>query len=146
MSCRSLIRCIHAANDFYFKSSLQYEKLGSARCTVSKKCARCRGSCQLVDSGADECTFPAWIAKMLGHNVYKGKQKIFSGIGGSVLAYLHKTHLILNEIELVADVYYSHEWDDMPFGLLGQAGFFSHFEVCFNYSLSFPLSVCHKII
>jgi len=87
----------------------------------------------LVDSGADECTFPAWIAKTLGHNVYKGKQKIFSGIGGSVLAYLHKTHLILNEIELVADVYYSHEWDDMPFGLLGQAGFFSHFEVCFNY-------------
>lgn len=87
----------------------------------------------LVDSGADECTFPAWIAKTLGHNVYKGKHKIFSGIGGSVLAYLHKTHLILNEIELVADVYYSHEWDDMPFGLLGQAGFFSHFEVCFNY-------------
>ena len=87
----------------------------------------------LVDSGADECTFPAWIAKMLGYNVYKGRQKIFSGIGGSVLAYLHKTHLILNEIELVADVYYSHEWDDMPFGLLGQAGFFSHFEVCFNY-------------
>ena len=87
----------------------------------------------LVDSGADECTFPAWIAKTLGHNVYKGKQKIFSGIGGSVLAYLHRTHLILNEIELVADVYYSHEWDDMPFGLLGQAGFFSHFEVCFNY-------------
>lgn len=87
----------------------------------------------LVDSGADECTFPAWIAKTLGDNVYKGKQKIFSGIGGSVLAYLHKTHLILNEIELVADVYYSHEWDDMPFGLLGQAGFFSDFEICFNY-------------
>ncbi|RJP54978.1 MAG: hypothetical protein C4549_09060 [Deltaproteobacteria bacterium] len=42
----------------------------------------------LVDSGADECTFPAWIAKTLGHDVYKGKQKIFSGIGGSVLAYL----------------------------------------------------------
>ncbi len=87
----------------------------------------------LVDSGADECTFPAWIARMLGYNVYKGKQKIFSGIGGSVLAYLHKTHLILDGIEFVADVYYSHEWDDMPFGLLGQAGFFSHFNVCFNY-------------
>ena len=87
----------------------------------------------LVDSGADECTFPAWIAETLGHNVYRGKQKIFSGIGGSVLAYLHKTHLILNEIEFVADVYYSHEWDDMPFGLLGQAGFFLHFDVRFNY-------------
>ena len=87
----------------------------------------------LIDSGADECIFPAWIAKTLGHNVYKGEQKIFSGIGGSVLAYLHKTHLILNEIKIIADVYYSHEWDDMPFGLLGQAGFFLYFDVRFNY-------------
>ena len=87
----------------------------------------------LIDSGADESTFPGCIAKALGHNVYKGKQKIFSGIGGSVLAYLHKTHLKLNGIEFITDVYYSHEWDDMPFGLLGQAGFFSKFEVYFNY-------------
>ncbi len=87
----------------------------------------------LIDSGADECTFPGWIAKALGYDVNKGKQKIFYGIGGSVLAYLHKTHLRLNGIEFVADVYYSHEWDDMPFGLLGQAGFFMHFEVFFNY-------------
>jgi len=87
----------------------------------------------LVDSGADECTFPAWIAKTLGYNVYKGGKRIFSGIGGSVLAYLHKTHLRLNDIEFVAEVYYSHEWDDMPFGLLGQASFFSHFDIYFNY-------------
>jgi predicted aspartyl protease len=87
----------------------------------------------LIDSGADECTFPGWIGKTLGYNVHRGKQKIFSGIGGSVLAYLHKTRLRVNGIEFVADVYYSHEWDDMPFGLLGQAGFFSHFEVQFNY-------------
>ena len=87
----------------------------------------------LVDSGADECIFPAWIAKTLGHDVYKGKKKIFAGIGGSVLAYLHKTHLKLNGIKFVANVYYSHEWDDMPFGLLGQSGFFSHFDIHFNY-------------
>jgi len=55
----------------------------------------------LVDSGADECTFPAWIAKTLGHDVYKGKQKIFSGIGGSVLSYLHKTHIKLNGIKFI---------------------------------------------
>ncbi|MFH1287750.1 MAG: aspartyl protease family protein [bacterium] len=87
----------------------------------------------LIDSGADECTFPAWIAETLGHNVYKGKQKIFSGIGGSVLSYLHKTHLKIDKFEFVTDVYYSHEWDDMPFGLLGQAGFFSHFNINFNF-------------
>lgn len=88
----------------------------------------------LIDSGADECTFPGWLAKSLGFNVYRGKQKIFSGIGGSVLAYLHKTHLQLNGFEFMVDVYYSHEWDDMPFGLLGQAGFFSHFDINFGYT------------
>lgn len=87
----------------------------------------------LIDSGADECIFPGWLAKSLGYNVYKGKQKIFSGIGGSVLAYLHKTHLQLNEFEFTADIYYSHEWDDMPFGLLGQAGFFPQFCIHFSY-------------
>lgn len=49
----------------------------------------------LVDSGADECTFPAWIVKT---------------------------------------VFYSHDWDDMPFGLLGQAGFFAHFDVMLSYT------------
>jgi len=61
----------------------------------------------------------------LGYKVYEGNQKIFSGIGGSVVAYLHRTHLTLNGIRFLTDVYYSHEWDDMPFGLLGQIGFFS---------------------
>ena len=87
----------------------------------------------LVDSGADESTFPGWLAKILGYDIYKGEKKIFSGIGGSVLAYLHKTHLKLGDTEFVINVYYSHEWDDMPFGLLGQASFFSHFDVQFNY-------------
>ncbi len=86
----------------------------------------------LIDSGADECTLPGWVAETLGHNLYKGKQRIFSGIGGSVLAYLHKTRLIVYKYEFITDVYYSHEWDDMPFGLLGQNGFFSKFSVHFN--------------
>lgn len=87
----------------------------------------------LIDSGADECTLPGWVAQTLGHNLYKGKQRIFTGIGGSVLAYLHKTHLVVDKHEFKADIYFSHEWDDMPFGLLGQAGFFSQFDIHFNY-------------
>jgi predicted aspartyl protease len=58
----------------------------------------------LIDSGADECTFPGWIAKTLGYKVYEGKQKIFSGIGGSVIAYLHRTHLTLNGIKFLTCV------------------------------------------
>ena len=91
----------------------------------------------LIDAGADKCTFPGWIADRLGFDIYKGEKMIFSGIGGSVLTYLHKTNIKVNELELYLDIYYSHEWDDMPFGLLGQSGFFSHFEVCFNYKEKF---------
>ena len=87
----------------------------------------------LIDSGADECTFPGWIAKTLGHNVDRGEKKTFEGIGGSVTAYLHKTQLKLINTTFPLDVYYSHEWDDMPFGLLGQAGFFAVFDTFFSY-------------
>lgn len=87
----------------------------------------------LIDSGADECTFPGWIIKTLGGDIHAGEQKIFKGIGGSVLAYLHKTYLRIEGQKFLANIYYSHEWDDMPFGLLGQAGFFAHFHIHFNY-------------
>lgn len=87
----------------------------------------------LIDSGADECTFPAWIATRLGKDLFCGRQKIFSGIGGSVPAYLHKSKLQVGEVDILANVYYSHDWDDMPFGLLGQAGFFSGFDVRFSH-------------
>lgn len=89
----------------------------------------------LIDSGADECTFPGWIIKTLGCDLYSSdEKKIFRGIGGSVLTYKHKTYLGLGGYRFFANVYYSHEWDDMPFGLLGQAGFFSHFNIQFDYS------------
>lgn len=87
----------------------------------------------LIDSGADECTFPGWVIKTLGHDIHLGEQKIFKGIGGSVLTYQHKTHFDIGGRKFSANVYYSHEWDDMPFGLLGQAGFFSHFNIQFDY-------------
>jgi hypothetical protein len=87
----------------------------------------------LIDSGADKSTFPGWVAQDLGYNVTKGEKKIFSGIGGSVLAYKHKIQLVLADLTFPLDAYFSHQWDDMPFGLLGQEGFFSRFSIAFDY-------------
>ena len=87
----------------------------------------------LIDSGADECTFPGWVMKILGRDVHAGRQRIFKGIGGSVLAYLHPTIISIGEEKFLVNIYYSHEWDDLPFGLLGQGGFFSRFDVHFRY-------------
>ena len=107
-----------------------YRPVIAVKLSLGKRIIRFEG---LIDSGADECIFPGWIAETLGHNVHKGKQKIFSGIGGSVLSYLHKTTMQLEDMNLAMDVYYSHEWNDMPFGLLGQASFFSRFNISFHY-------------
>ena len=87
----------------------------------------------LIDSGADQTTFPGWIAEGLGYNLHKGQKRIFVGIGGSVLAYRHKTQLSLNGNKFTIDAFFSHDWDDMPFGLLGQESFFSRFDVSFHY-------------
>jgi len=89
----------------------------------------------LVDSGADESIFPGWVGKSLGYDVESGQRKIFTGIGGSVVSYGHRAQLNLDGIIFTMEAHYSHQWDDMPFGLLGQDGFFSQFqEIIFNYN------------
>jgi len=87
----------------------------------------------LIDSGADECTFPGTIAEFLGHNLARGKVRVFTGIGGAVVSYLHQTDLEISGIRLRTNIYYSNEWNKMGFGLLGQAGFFTHFKVTLDH-------------
>ena len=60
----------------------------------------------LVDSGADQCTFPGWIVRRLGKDLYKGKERLFSGIGGSVLAYLHRSCFGLHGIAFMVKVFF----------------------------------------
>lgn len=98
----------------------------------------------LIDSGADECTFPGAIAEFLGHNLTKGKAKVFTGIGGSVVAYLHQTELEIDGMRFRTNVYYAAEWNMMGFGLLGQGGFFSHFKVSLDYQKKEILLACNK--
>ncbi len=93
----------------------------------------------LIDSGADHCTFPGWAAKKLGHDIFSGTERIFKGIGGTAVSYMHKTIIKLQDVEIDADVFYSHDWDSMPFGLLGQNGFFSVFDVTFSMRDEFVL-------
>lgn len=87
----------------------------------------------LIDSGADECTFPGAIAEFLGHNLAKGKARVFTGIGGAVVSYLHQTEIEAAGIRFRTNIYYSNEWNKMGFGLLGQAGFFTHFKITLDH-------------
>ena len=87
----------------------------------------------LVDSGADECIFSGEVASALGFRLTQGKPRIFGGIGGSAVGYLHKTVIEIGNIRLHSPVYYSDEWNDLKFGLLGQTGFLSHFKVTLDH-------------
>lgn len=90
--------------------------------------------CALVDSGADETTFPGWVAEALGIEIYRGKQRVFKGIGGSNVGYEQVLEILVEEtFRFRCNAYFSNEWDDMPFGILGERSFFSRFSIEFNY-------------
>ena len=71
----------------------------------------------LIDSGANDCCFPGSIARDLGHDLEKGKERIFEGVGGEVKTYLHQNYIQIQDVRIRGDLYFSDEWNDWGFGL-----------------------------
>lgn len=44
-----------------------------------------------------------------------------------------RTAIELGDARITSPIYYSDEWNDLEFGLLGQSGFLSHFKVILDY-------------
>ena len=90
----------------------------------------------LLDSGSDECLFHASIGRDLGIDVEAGQYKQFDGIAGSVEAYMHLLDLQLQDfpdrIRIEAGFTESEGVD----AILGQAGFFESYKICFDRSRS----------
>ena len=85
----------------------------------------------LIDTGADECAFPASFAPLLGHNLQAGEQKRVSTGNGVTIAYGHTTRI---EIEgfTTQDVLI----DFMPnlvIPLLGVKSFLGNFVLTVDY-------------
>lgn len=97
----------------------------------------------LIDTGADECAFPASFAPLLGHNLQSGRQKNISTGNGITIAYSHTTRL---EIEGFAtqDVLI----DFMPnlnIPLLGVRSFLNNFVLTVDYPKKvFSLKLLNK--
>lgn len=49
----------------------------------------------LIDTGADECAFPASFAPILGHNLQAGQPKKISTGNGITIAYSHITRIVI---------------------------------------------------
>jgi len=97
----------------------------------------------LIDTGADECAFPASFASLLGHNLQTGQQRKISTGNGITIAYSHTTRI---EIEGFATQ--EALIDFMPnlnIPLLGVRSFLSNFILTVDYpNKTFSLNLKNK--
>lgn len=86
----------------------------------------------VIDSGADNCIFPAIYGRRLGIEIESGKKYPYVGATGLGLAYFHEVKVLI-EIEQKRyrfDCYcgFTDGLSDMGVGLLGRHGFFELFQ------------------
>ncbi|MDO9098017.1 MAG: hypothetical protein Q7U60_07835 [Candidatus Methanoperedens sp.] len=83
----------------------------------------------LVDSGADISIFSRRIGDIMGITVEKGEEKIFRGIVGEIIAYVHKVPISINGREVETRVAFA--LSEVP-NLLGRLDIFKNFEISFR--------------
>jgi hypothetical protein len=89
----------------------------------------------IIDSGADLCIFPTEIGEQIGIKAESGIPFPFYGIGGiEFMSYIHNIKLGVGGYEFDCRVGFSKDIEELPYGLLGQMGFFSVFNVAFDYN------------
>jgi hypothetical protein len=86
-----------------------------------------------LDSGADCCVFPALFAHSLGIDLLGLKKNLTGGVGsaGNVTYYAETEIRLGYGIQFKSLVGFSAAMDRQGIGLLGQAGFFDYYNVCF---------------
>ncbi|MGA2911584.1 MAG: retropepsin-like aspartic protease [Candidatus Levyibacteriota bacterium] len=88
----------------------------------------------LIDSGADFCVFHGEIGERLGFDVTKGDELTFHGTSGEAQkAYFHNVSFKIGGIEHKAYIGFSYEMKSLPYGILGQDGFFDKWRIRFEY-------------
>ncbi len=94
----------------------------------------------IVDSGADNCLFPASLAGQLGITILNRNAYVFSGTSEQgQIAYFETVKATMwngqaGEQPLTFELYagFCDTLEHVGMGLLGQEGFFSRFEVRFD--------------
>ena len=89
----------------------------------------------IIDSGADLCIFHAEIGELIDITVESGKLLQFSGISNQQLtAYFHDIKIEVGGYEFDCYAGFSRDLENLPYGLLGQLGFFNLFDILFDYN------------
>lgn len=88
----------------------------------------------LVDSGSDFCIFHADVAETLSIPVREGKRIAFYGTSGHPqFAYFHTVQIEIGGWPMDLYCGFSYDMQSLPYGLLGQTGFFDRFKIKFDY-------------
>jgi predicted aspartyl protease len=85
----------------------------------------------LIDTGADECAFPASFTPLLGHNLQGGQMKRISTGNGITTAYSHTTRIIIEGFS-TQDVLVDF-MANLNIPLLGVRSFLSNFILTIDY-------------
>ena len=91
----------------------------------------------LVDSGADISIFSRRIGDIMGVDVEQGDEKIFRGIVGELIAYVHSIQMLINGRKVETRVAFA--ISEVP-NLLGRLDVFDVFEICFTKGEDFGFS------
>ena len=91
----------------------------------------------LVDSGADISILSKRIGDIMGLDVEQGEAKVFRGIVGELIAYVHKIPLFINGMEVETRVAFA--LSEVP-NLLGRLDIFKNFEISFRKDEEFCFS------
>lgn len=82
----------------------------------------------LIDSGADYCIFHTQLAEDLGIKL-QNKTASFKGVGkNKVVGFWGEVDLKIGEVSYQTKIIFA-EISDFGHGILGQQGFFNHFDV-----------------
>ena len=88
----------------------------------------------LIDSGADYCIFHSEVADVLKIPVSEGKKITFYGTGGTPqTAYFHDVQIEVAGWPMELYCGFSYDMKSLPYGILGQTGFFDQFKIEFDY-------------
>jgi len=93
----------------------------------------------LIDSGADFCIFHAEIGKVLGIDITKGPKLDYVGITGEKEeSFFHNVLINIGGWDRKCYCGFSYKFNKskMPYGVLGQKGFFDLFKVSMDYGKS----------
>lgn len=85
-----------------------------------------------IDSGATYSVFTTQVASMMGLDYRSDERKYVQvGDGSFILVYLHELEVQIGRHRLMAPLGFSEQLG-LRFNLLGRAGIFNHFKVCFD--------------